>query len=374
MSRGNFELDVLIIVSSDPRYDTRSTKFLKALTDTGYATRVVGICSDGNPGNGEGTLRLPISARAGKRFFLQFYQRVIPQALKMSAQVVIAGDLFSLPPAIINKQRHSGKTHPVRLIYDSKELYGELPSLKRKRISFMFWNLVEKSSIRYLDAALTVNQSISEILAPKWRVPFTIVMNVPDKTPSPGFPKSFQKILLAFSGGLQPGRGLHNLIKMMTLLPDKYELKIIGDGALRDELSALAASMKLGGRVHFTGRVRSDRVVAELSQAHMGIYLMENSGLCHYLALPNKFFQFISAGLPVIVPDFPEMKRIVNKYEIGAVVDSADLHEAADAVMKFTSEPEFYAKLRANCEKAALELNWEIEKGKFLEAVGKLVQ
>lgn len=373
MTGGHFDLDVLIIVSSDPRYDTRSTKFLKALTEAGYSTRVVGVCSDGDPQDADDVTRLPVEAKSGKSFFIQFYQRVIPQAMKISSKVVIAGDLFSLPPAIINKQRQSRKVGPVRLLYDSKELYKELPSLKRKRSSFFFWNLVEKSAIRYVDAALTVNESIAGILQPKWDVPFTVVMNVPDKTDAPFTHKSFEKVTLAFSGGLQPGRGLPGLVRLMTLLPEKYELKIIGDGLLRSELERLATSLNVGQRVHFIGRVRSEEVVGELSKAHLGIYLMENSGLCHYLALPNKFFQFISARLPVIVPKFPEMERIVDMYEIGAAVNPLDLQQTADTVLKLTQDAGLYSTLRSNCEKAAGELNWQVEKGKFVEAVARLI-
>ncbi len=373
MPSGPFELDVLIIVSSDPRYDTRSTKFLKSLAEAGYKARVVGVCSDGESSPTDELVRVPVDAKAGKGFFIQLYQRVLPEALRTRSKVVIAGDLFSLPPAIINKRRHSGESGPVKLIYDSKELYEELPSLKRKRSSFLIWNLIEKSSIRYVDSVFTVNKSIADILRAKWHLPVTIVMNVPDRSTPRDQPKSSDRITLAFSGGLQPGRGLERLITLMTLLPDRYELRFIGDGLLRQELSDLASSLKVDKRVLFTGRVKNDEVVAELSKAHLGIYLMENAGLCHYLALPNKFFQFISARLPVIVPKFPEMERIVDKYGIGAAVDPENLEETAGKVMEFTTDPELYRKLRANCDKAAEDLNWEVEKESFLRAVRELV-
>lgn len=373
MSAGHFELDVLIIVSSDPRYDTRSTKFLKALTEAGHHAMVVGVSSDGKNDGMPGIVRVPVNAKSGKLFFKEFYQGVVPHALKASAKVVIAGDLFSLPPAILNKLRYNRKVSPVKLIYDSKELYNELPSLKRKKSSFIFWNLVEKSSIRYVDSAFTVNDSIAEILGRRWMLPFTVVRNVPERSDSRPVHRTFDKITLAFSGGLQPGRGLHNLIRLLTLLPAKYELKIIGDGLLRGELEDLAASLKVSDRIHFTGRVESGKVVDELSKADIGIYLMENSGLCHYLALPNKFFQFISARLPVIVPAFPEMEKIVNGYGIGAAVDPTDLKRTAELVLEFTGDMGIYAKMRDNCERAALELNWQVEKTKFLGAVEHLI-
>ena len=70
MPGGKFELDVLIIVSSDPRYDTRSTKFLKALTDEGWKAKLVGICSDGQTdGDAQNVTRVPVSAKTVKRFY-----------------------------------------------------------------------------------------------------------------------------------------------------------------------------------------------------------------------------------------------------------------------------------------------------------------
>ncbi len=373
MAPGSFDVDVLIIVSSDPRYDTRSTKFLKTLSESGYKAKLVGVCSEGEPERTDTLVRIPVNSKSGKKFFIDFYRNVIPEARATSAKLIIAGDLFSLPPAIIGKRRYSTATNPVRLIYDSKELYRELPSLKVKKTSFMFWSLVEASAIRYVDAAFTVNKSIGEILGTRWDVPFTVIRNVPDKAPKPGLTKSFDKITLAFSGGLQPGRGLPSLVKLLTLLPEKYELEFIGDGALKDELSQLSTSFRVSNRVRFLGRVPSAEVVPELSKAHLGIYLMENSGLCHYLALPNKFFQFITARLPVIVPGFPEMERIVNEYGIGAAVDTDDLNSVAKRVIEFTGDPATYEKLTVNCERAASELNWDAEKQSFLKAVGKLI-
>ncbi|MGO9481907.1 MAG: glycosyltransferase [Candidatus Kryptoniota bacterium] len=373
MSKGSFELDVLIVVSSDPRYDSRSAKYLSSLLEAGYKARIIGPSTDGTGAITGDVVRVPITAMGGKKFFLQFYRRMIPEVRKTPAKVVIAGDLFSLPPAILNKRRYSRKGSSVKLIYDSKELYDELPSLKAKHSSFLFWNLVEKSSIRFVDEVMTVNQSIADILETKWHMLPTVVLNVPEQFIAAETPKSFDNIVLVFSGGLQRGRGLHNLIKLLALLPANYKLRLVGDGDLRRELELQAASMNLSSRVHFTGKLKSTEVIDELSKAHLGIYLMENSGLCHYLALPNKLFQFISAGLPVIVSDFPEMANVVDKFRVGATIDPASITDAAKKILEFTTDRELYGKLVLNCIKAAEVLNWQIEKEKFLSLIENLI-
>lgn len=376
MSEESSFLDVLIIVSSDPRYDSRSTKYLTSLLEAGYKARVVGISVDGRIEKTDEVSRVPIASKGGKSFFFQFYRHIILEASKSPARVVVAGDLFSLPPAIINKRRYS-KRAPVKLIYDSKELYEELPSLKVKRSSFLFWNLVEKASIRYVDTVITVNQSIADILEAKWssfEAPPTVIMNVPEPANySNATDKSFDKIYLAFPGGLQRGRGLHNLLNLLALLPEHYELRFVGDGNLRGELEHQAASLRILNRVHFVGRVKNTEVLNELSKAHIGVYLMENSGLCHYLALPNKLFQFISARLPVVVPTFPEMEKIVKRFEIGVTVDPSNIDEAARKIIELTSDRKLYGKLVENCDKAAKILNWQVEKEKFLAVIRNLI-
>jgi glycosyltransferase involved in cell wall biosynthesis len=374
MSSSKRDLDVLIVVSSDPRYDSRSSKYLNCLLNEGLKAKVIGISSDGTSDGSDSIIRFPISSRGGKKFFLQFYQRIIPEVRRSSAKIVIAGDLFSLLPAILNKRKFSSRDFKPKLVYDSKELYEELPSLKVKRSSFMLWNLVEKASIKYVDRVLTVNKSIADILSTKWNLPTAIVMNVPDITqPPPIGRRSLDKVTMVFSGGMQGGRGLHSLVKLLTLLPEKYELKFVGDGALRPELEQFARSMNLSHRTHFIGRVKNTEVIEELSKATIGIYLMENSGLCHYLALPNKLFQFISAGLPVIVPKFPEMERIVEEFNIGATIDPTNLEAAASKVQELTSSQETYDRLVENCRKAAGVLNWMVEKEKFLNVIRDLV-
>jgi len=368
-------LDALIIVSSDPRYDSRSTKYLSSLLEAGFKAKVIGISTDGTVGENDNMDRVPIISKHGKKFFLEFYQRIIPEVRKTHAKIVIAGDLFCLPPAIINKRRYSREKPSVKLIYDSKELYEGLPSLNIKRVSFLFWNLIEKSSIRFVDAVMTVNHSIADILEAKWHMKPIVVMNVPEPTDQlyADVEKSFDKIVLSFSGGLQPGRGLHHLMKLLSLLPENYELQFIGDGILRSELELEAHSLKLSNRVHFTGKVRSTDVLAELSKAHLGMCLTESAGMSYYLSLPNKLFQYILAELPAIVSDFPEMAQIVRRFQVGVIVDPTNLPDAAQKIVEIMCNKELYRKLVSNCRNAARELNWQVEKEKFLQLVGKLI-
>ncbi len=367
-------LDVLIVVSSDPRYDSRSRRYLSSLLDAGFKAKLVGISTDGKVNEADGIVCLPVMPGSGKKFFLRFYRKLIPFVREMNSRIILAGDLFSLPVAVINKRRFSTRERPTYLIYDSKELYQDLPSIRKKKTSSIFWGLVEKSAFRYVDRSMAVNQSIAAILGAKWHTKPTVVMNVPE----PGkavkiVEKQFNRIQLVYSGGLQPGRGLFNLIRLLSLLPEKYELKFLGEGQLRTDLEHLSSTLKVSERVHFVGQVETHRVIGELSNAHVGLCLIENAGLSYFHSLPNKLFQYVGAGLPVLASDFPDMGDIIRKFRIGQVVDPTDIEAAAARVIEMTSDKGNYLQLTQNCIEAAKILNWEIEKEKFLTLVRSLI-
>jgi glycosyltransferase involved in cell wall biosynthesis len=370
-------LDVLIVISSDPLYDSRSTKYFNSLLEAGLKTKLVGISADGTYEKNERVIRFPIKPSHGKRFFAQFYRNVIPETWNSPTRLIIAGDLFSLLPAVLNKLRFSRKGSAVKLIYDSKEFYEELPSLKLKRSSFLFWNSFEKSLVKFADSIITVNQSIADILIAKWHKPTNVIMNVPDTAnlhKKRSSEKSFSKIYLTFSGGLQFGRGLNNILKILSLLPEKYQLRLIGDGELRDKLESRAASLNLSNRVEFVGKVKNTELLNEISKSHIGICLIENVGGSYHLSLPNKLFQYIAAGIPVVASNFPELSKIVDGNKVGVTVDPEDLQATAEKILEITADMSLYERLCENCIKTSEKFNWKIEKEKLLTLVKKLTQ
>jgi len=98
---------------------------------------------------------------------------------------------------------------------------------------------------------------------------------------------------------------------------------------------------------------------AETSKADLGIALEENIGLNYYYALPNKLFDYIQAGVPVLVSPFPEMQKIVNQYEIGTVYDHKDAKMLAQKIDEIFELKNRYQQWQRNTQKAAKDLCWE---------------
>jgi glycosyltransferase involved in cell wall biosynthesis len=176
--------------------------------------------------------------------------------------------------------------------------------------------------------------------------------------------KKSEKIII-YQGVLNMGRGLEMAIKAMQYT-ENILLVIVGGGDVEDQLRELARSIGLPGKVTFTGRVAPDRLYEFTRQADLGISLEEDLGLNYRYALPNKVFDYIQAGVPVLVSDLPEVKSIVLQYGVG-MVNTAKTPEELGVLFQYILEDE--AKIQTwkrNLQKAAAELCWENEEPKLL--------
>ena len=111
--------------------------------------------------------------------------------------------------------------------------------------------------------------------------------------------------------------------------------------------------------------VKPDEVVATLAQADIGLALITSEFLSYYYALPNKFFESISAGLPVLTSQNPDMKQLVEQYDIGLTCDPSDSQAIAKTLQDLFI-PETYARFKENVEIARQELTWENEEKKLI--------
>jgi glycosyltransferase involved in cell wall biosynthesis len=103
------------------------------------------------------------------------------------------------------------------------------------------------------------------------------------------------------------------------------------------------------------------------SSADIGLSLDKDTNLNYKFSLPNKLFDYIHAGIPVLVSNLPEVRRIVNQYDIGRIVESHDPRVIADAIRKMLDEMQDGTTWTLGLEKAAGELNWNIERKILLD-------
>jgi glycosyltransferase involved in cell wall biosynthesis len=234
------------------------------------------------------------------------------------------------------------------------------------------WIWLEKLLVPHVNAAYTVCESIAEVYRVLYKVDFKVVRNIPLCSESIYTslelvkPNGLPKIIL-YQGALNLGRGIEAAIRAMQFI-DGTELWLAGDGDLTAQLRQLVEELKIESKIKFLGRLPINELAGITRQADLGISLEEDLGLNYRFALPNKLFDYIQAGVPVLVSDLPEMKRIVEHYQIGAIVETHQRKDLAEKIKSVLFDAEKNSFWKENLKLAARELCWENEE-KILQEI-----
>ena len=272
--------------------------------------------------------------------------------------ILFANDVDTLVPNYL-----VSKLTGTKLIFDSHELFSEVPEIQNKTFVKSVWLRIEKWIIPKLKNVITVSNSIQKHYKRLYNVEATVIRNVPisKKVEPKKLPFSTkEKKIILYQGSVNLGRGLELMINTMKLL-DNYILVIIGDGDIMDRLEQEVLLTNMENRVKFTGKVDPKELKSLTLNADIGFSLEEDLGLNYRYALPNKLFDYIQAEVPVIVSDLPDMKDLVKHYEIGEVLENRTPEDLANLV-DFVIQKDFSKEL----SKAKEELNWQKEKEKLI--------
>jgi glycosyltransferase involved in cell wall biosynthesis len=199
------------------------------------------------------------------------------------------------------------------------------------------------------------------------------VRNLPDASGPPGTGRLRDSLgigaapLVLHQGAPAPHRGCGQLVRAMASVPDAH-LVFLGDegdpgyGAV---LGRLAADCGLQERVHLVPSVALEELLAETAQADVGVSLLEDVCENHRLALPNKVFEYVAAGVPVVVSRLPEISRLVEDRGIGWTADASDPDDVARALREALAG-RADRELASSLVAAAAELSWTRERQRLL--------
>ena len=281
--------------------------------------------------------------------------------VRLDADVYHAHDLNTLD-AGVRCARRTG----ARLVYDAHEMHSARAGMgpARRRWS----TRRERALVRHADAVLTVSPSIARHLRSLPGSPaVTVVRNVPER-PEPGPPLDLRVALgipetlrvVVYEGTVQRHRGIEELMAAVALV-DGCVLVVIGHGDHRPVLEDEVARIGRGETVRFLGPVPHHEMVRWCAGADVGTACIQNVSTSYFYALPNKVFEYLMAGLPVVVSDFPDMAEVVARYDVGAVCDPADPRGIAGALRAVLDDPAANERYRRNARRAADECNWAEE-------------
>ena len=163
-----------------------------------------------------------------------------------------------------------------------------------------------------------------------------------------------------YQGTLNTGRGIYQVLDALVFL-DGVLFMIVGDGYDLKNIKKHTAELKITDKVKFIGQVPLEKLPAYTSQADLGLVLEESLGLSYLYSLPNKLFDFIHAGVPVLASPLVEIKKIYEKYEIGEMIENYDPKHIAGKINIMLSNNDKKALWKENLKKAAEEYCWENE-------------
>ena len=274
----------------------------------------------------------------------------------------------SLPGITGLKRRYGGRS-----IYDSRDVFmqsRDYATAGRPAKPILEW--LERHWARDADLVLTVNEAYADLLTKQLGVPRPrIVMNCPVRwePPTPR-PDRFRERLgigadtaiVLYQGGLMTNRGIEQSMVAILDVPGAV-LCLLGHGALRDALARQVTEPPFAGRVHLLDSVPPDELLAWTASADVSVMAIQPSSVNHRYTTPQKLFESLAAGVPIVASDLPGMAEIVSATRTGILCDPTDPAAIAAAIRALLeSPPEERDALRGRALAAAHErYNWEIQ-------------
>ena len=340
---------ILFAVLGDPSGSSRALRQLRALAALDVEVTVVGVGPLIDPNalpDGLATQMLPRPEGSGPAWFWASHRTVRAAVHRQPADLYLASDLYVLPAL-----SEAAKRHRSALVFDSRELYGHLDATAGRPTVRKTWQALERRYIRRTDAVLTVNDSIADRLSATYRIARpTVLPNVPDTPPPPpsdrlqlelAIPDDGRTLVL-YQGLFREGRGLLQLIDATREI-DSIRLAFIGEGPLEPEVTRQAHSLGDRARVH--PFVPPTDLPAFTVGADVGACLIEPLTESLRLSLPNKLFEYLNARVPVLASPLPEIRRVVETFEVGTLADPADSGAIVEA-LHHAARPDFRSSWR----------------------------
>ena len=285
---------------------------------------------------------------------LEFLLRSFFIINKFKPSVIHCHDTLALPIAILFKVFHS----KLKVIYDAHELGSN-----RNGIDNFFSKIVyffEKITWRFIDHFISVSPSIIKWYEEEYgRKKNTLILNSPEIETkkienSNGFRKKFlindDEKLFIYVGEINKGRGITNLLEIFKDL--KSRILFLGYGPLVNKVKDFEKNYS---NIHYHEAVEPDSLISLIQEADVGLCLVERVSLSDYFCLPNKLFEYAFAGLPVIASDFPDIKFLVEKYDLGFCCDSGSIKDVKKNIERYES----IIKISKNDVSKLHDLSWQ---------------
>lgn len=286
--------------------------------------------------------------------------------------LIHANDLNALIPAYEAKKRLHCK-----LIYDSHEINVENYTSEGRSPIAGVMRMIEKYLVRRVDQMISVSNAAADYFTSEYKISKPMVVtncSLKKETliKSPLKHKGFEIIN---HGQFYPGRGYEEMIEAASLLAQYSDIRICvrGFGKLEESMR-IQVKEKMIDNFVFYPPVNVDQLISEAAHSHVGVAITKPVCLNFKLSVSNKLFEYVAAGLPVIMSDIPEHQYLNERYHFGLILPDNSSQSLADAVIRLYQNQELYQQLAQNAKYMSQEVNWENEFGKLIEIEKEILE
>ena len=358
----------IVSVTNDLVTDNRVHRTCMALVGLGYEVLLIGRRLPGSASMDRPyrIKRMRLLFNKGALFYAEYNLRLFFHLLFSRAQLLLANDLDTL---LANHLAKRGR----KLVYDSHEYYTEVPELMARPAVRRVWLAIEQWIFPRLKTVITVNDSIAEASRGRYGTlrraqrDIAVVRNIPMKRERAAAPSRAElklpadrRILVMQGAGLNIQRGAEEAVMALKELPECL-LLLIGGGDVWPIVGRMVEEHGLQERVRLIGKLPYEGMMHYTRNADLGLTLDKDTNLNYRFSLPNKLFDYLNAGIPVLATDLPEVASIVRNYDAGIVIPKADPAVIAREVKAFFADEGHVQRTRANATFAARELDGQVE-------------
>ncbi|HYH16038.1 MAG TPA: glycosyltransferase, partial [Flavisolibacter sp.] len=162
------------------------------------------------------------------------------------------------------------------------------------------------------------------------------------------------------------------VLSTQFLDPQKFHLLLVGGGDVFDTLVNIIQTKGLNDRITIIPKVPFEVLRHITRQAHVGLTLDKPNNVNHLYGLPNKIFDYLHSGVPVISSRLIEMERIISKYDVGTYIENHEPEHIAQCIQNVFKDPVRLEKWKQNTQWVKAEMNWENEEKVLLEIYEKV--
>ncbi len=368
---------VIFTVTNDVYTDQRVNKMAMTLSEMGFHPTIIGVKrkhSQAFQPPYAGVRRIPLFFQKGFFFYAEYNLKLFFVLLFSRFGLLVANDLDTLLPAHL-----AARIRKKPLVYDTHEYFTGTPEVMDRPGVHRVWKALERWLLPRQKTIITVNDSIAGLYHQEYGKDLHVVRNLPPalKVSQPLTRQDLNvppetHILLLQGSGINVERGAEELVVAMRpeFGLERVQLWIIGGGDVLPVLKEMAGEDGMQGRIRFFPKMPYEQLMAHTALADIGLSLDKDRSINYRFSLPNKLFDYIMAGVPVLASDLPEVKMVVLKYGVGQVLPNHAPATIAGTISEMLADKAQMKKWKSNCLQAGKTLCWE-EEEKIVQKIYK---